>query len=663
MGLKEEFRQVAREAHDGRTPFEMACDMLFRGFVPTRSKRCLMKFKDVENLPTLNDIRQSDEFAGVLKEGVVLLDFDDRSQGDRMERMLDDCKVEYFRMETTRGVHFYFKCNDDLKATVGADLACGLSCDIKSGAKNGYAILKYEGREREVTKTTYKLGSLPVWAKPISKYSDLQFVGMKEGDGRNQALFRHVTDLVNNGMVERDVKLCIMLMNSYVFDQPLDKSELSTILRREAFPQDRRKAKEGTREDKSVDEAKGSFDVVKYGREAMDALHICVLNGTICGWNGKTYSSNRLEMNRWMYERWGAGMNVTRIREIWAFIESECSVAKDLGSEDARYIAFSNGVYDIVDCRLLDFDPQYHITNIIPHDYNEDAKCEALDRMLDRLSCGDADVRAVMEECIGYCFYRANELSKAFLFIGDRSNGKSTFLSLVKTLLGLDNISALDLSQMGERFSVASMVGKLANIGDDISDEFAKGATVAVFKKLVSGNLVQAEFKNQTPFVFIPTVKMLFSSNEMPRMKGSEEAVSRRMVIVPFNAKFSKDDPDYDPYIIYKVKTEEAMQYMIQLGLDGLWRVLENKGFTKCGKVDEMLREFDMQNDPMLEWLEDNPCSGRPIEDCYMQYRVWCEQSGCSPMARGKFTRRVCTKQGLASVVKRNKGAVKRCFS
>ena len=163
--------------------------------------------------------------------------------------------------------------------------------------------------------------------------------------------------------------------------------------------------------------------------------------------------------------------------------------------------------------------------------------------------------------------------------------------------------------------------------------------------------------------MFIPTVKMLFSSNEMPRMKGSEEAVSRRMVIVPFDAKFSKDDPDYDPYIVYKVQTEEAMEYMIQLGLDGLWRVLENKGFTQCDKVDEMLTEFNMQNDPMLEWLEDNECAGRPIEDCFMQYRVWCEQSGYSPVARGKFTRRVCTRQGVESIVKRVKGRVMRCFS
>ncbi|MDQ9871095.1 DUF5906 domain-containing protein, partial [Acinetobacter baumannii] len=74
------------------------------------------------------------------------------------------------------------------------------------------------------------------------------------------------------------------------------------------------------------------------------------------------------------------------------------------------------------------------------------------------------------EECIGYCFFRQNELSKSFFLTGPGSNGKSTFLDMVKNVLGRPNYVSLDMDELGERFSTTTMFGKLANIGDDISD-------------------------------------------------------------------------------------------------------------------------------------------------------------------------------------------------
>jgi len=85
------------------------------------------------------------------------------------------------------------------------------------------------------------------------------------------------------------------------------------------------------------------------------------------------------------------------------------------------------------------------ITNKIPWPYNPAAYSELLDHTLDRLACNDAEVRALLEEMVGYCLYRRNELGKAFILIGDKSNGKSTFLYVVNQLLGDANIASFDL--------------------------------------------------------------------------------------------------------------------------------------------------------------------------------------------------------------------------
>ena len=52
-------------------------------------------------------------------------------------------------------------------------------------------------------------------------------------------------------------------------------------------------------------------------------------------------------------------------------------------------------------------------------------------------------------------------------------------------MLGKQNISSLDLKKLGDRFSTVMLFGRLANIGDDISDEFIMDASI--FKKIVTG--------------------------------------------------------------------------------------------------------------------------------------------------------------------------------
>ena len=116
---------------------------------------------------------------------------------------------------------------------------------------------------------------------------------------------------------------------------------------------------------------------------------------------------------------------------------------------DANLIAFNNGIYDLVTGELKPFSTDIVITNKIPWDYKPDAYSKLADSTLNKLACGDAAIRALLEECIGYCFYRRNELGKAFILTGDKSNGKSTFLDCVKAILGDRNISALDLKELG----------------------------------------------------------------------------------------------------------------------------------------------------------------------------------------------------------------------
>lgn len=201
------------------------------------------------------------------------------------------------------------------------------------------------------------------------------------------------------------------------------------------------------------------------------------------------------------------------------------------GNSGANYIAFNNGIYNLTTEQLEPFSPEIIVTNKIPHNYNYEAYSDVMDAVLDKISCKDDAVRDLLEEIAGYIFYRRNELRKAFIFIGDKANGKSTYLDCLSYMVGEDNTTALDLKELGDRFRTAELFGKLICAGDDIGDEFIPNP--AVFKKVVSGDPIVVERKGQDPFTLYNYAKPIFSANNIPRIKDKTGAVLDRLVIVP----------------------------------------------------------------------------------------------------------------------------------
>ena len=306
----------------------------------------------------------------------------------------------------------------------------------------------------------------------------------------------------------------------------------------------------------------------------------------------------------------------------------------------AKYIAFKNGILDIETDEFMDFSPEYIITNKIDFNYIPDAYNEVADKTLNKLACQDPNIRALLEEVAGYVMYRRNELRKAFIFIGGAAGGKSSYLDMIKTMLGDRNTTALDLKELGDRFKTAELFNKLACIGDDIGDEFI--ANPAVFKKLVSGDRLTVEKKGQDPFDFNSFAKLLFSANNIPRIKDKSGAVISRLVIVPFNAKFSADDEDYDPYIKYKLRQPESMEYLIQLGIAGLKRVLKRRKFTISEKVQKELEEYEESNNPILLFFKEEPSVlNEPTAQVYKKYSEFCLANTFTPMSNIEFSKQI----------------------
>lgn len=596
---------------------------LYKGYVQTKDKKSIDKFKKGSKLKTFEQVKDLPEYAGVLSDDTILIDIDDGDQAEILMDIIEDLQVDCKVIQTTRGKHFLFWNDGVDQCFTHTKLACGLTADIKIGVKNSYEVLKVDGQERFV-EWDGEIGQLPKWLVPVKTKTD--FVNMDEGQGRNSALFSYELTLQSAGLSPEEAKETISIINKYVLKEPLPDYELDTVTRDEAFA-------------KPVFFNGKTFLHDVFGRFMKSHYHIIRINGQLHIYDGKIYVSGNKMIESKMVEVIPT-LKSTQRNEVLKFIE--IITPQDSYVSDANLIAFRNGVYDLLTKELKDFSPSYIITNIIPWDYRPDAYSEIADRTLNKIACNDPEIRALLEECIGYCFFRQNERSKSFFLTGAGSNGKSTFLDMVKHVLGRQNYVALDLDELSERFSTTTMFGKLANIGDDISDDFLQGKAIANFKKVVSGNDIKAENKGQDPYFFKPTVKLLFSANEIPRMRNKGfQAVLRRMVIIPFNAVFKEDDPDYDAGITWKLKTPEVGEYLVRIGMEGLHRI-DTKGFTVSTKVENQLDEFERDNNPILLFLDevdDADIINQETKSVYTRYDTFCYENGFTKVAMQTFSK------------------------
>lgn len=625
----------------------------YRGYIITNGKKSTMKFKNKDVL-TYDEVKDLPEFAGVLNDNAVLVDIDDkdykirgRKPSDVLMDIIEDLQLNCRVHESRGGIHVLFKNGDvHKKCLIGKTLACGIPSDIKVGTSS-YEVIKIDNEERFVLWDKDPQADYQTCPKWLSFVSNNNFLTLGNGDGRNQTLFSYILTLQANGFTKEEARECIRIINKYILEEPLSDSELDTVLRDDAF-------------NKPVFFDKTTFLFDKFARYLQSEKHIYKVNGGLHIYRDGYYQYGYEEIQKAMIELI-PNLKDTQRKEVLKYLELIAPV-REVAS--ANYIAFKNGVYNIVTDTLEPYTPDIVITNKIPHNYNPSAYSELADNTLNKIACNDTQVRALFEEYIGYNFYRRNELGKAFIFTGDKANGKSTFLNIMNAILGYENTSALDISELRDRFNTAMLCGKLANIGDDIGDEFLSGNAVAIFKKLVTGDRVKAERKGLDPFEFNPYTKFTFSANEIPKMRDKTGAVIRRLVIIPCDAKFTNDDPDYRPFIKYELLEEECLEYFIKIGIEGLKRVLANNQFTESSKCIEQLKDYEKENDNFLQFIDGldiDDFENKTSQEVYLRYTSYLTGSQ-QPLTKYTFSKRICKEFGLKTTQKKMDGKVYRIF-
>jgi putative DNA primase/helicase len=306
-------------------------------------------------------------------------------------------------------------------------------------------------------------------------------------------------------------------------------------------------------------------------------------------------------------------------------------------------ICLLNGTLKTRTGELIDHSHEHNLRSQINCEWNPHVDCKRWLQFLDEIFVDDADKIEkiqLLQDWFGYCLVPDNSQQKLLWLVGGGGNGKSVLLEILTHLVGHKNISNAHIERLGDKFVRAELEGKLINISAEMGAE----ATVSdgYLKTIVSGEDLEAERKFKPSFTFKPYVRLIGSTNHLPRLQDLSDGFFRRTIILTFNRKFTDDNRD--PKLIAKLLAE--LPGILAWAVNGLKNLRERGYFVIPTSSIDALVQYRKDSDPERMFFDeclvlDPTGKGMLPNDIYAGYVAWCKASGHRAKASNNFGKRL----------------------
>jgi putative DNA primase/helicase len=295
------------------------------------------------------------------------------------------------------------------------------------------------------------------------------------------------------------------------------------------------------------------------------------------------------------------------------------------------------GTIDLTTGRLLKHNPlDYHskITAAGISDRKPERWLQFLDRIFE-----DKEIPKFLQRIFGYSLTGSTQEHSLFFCFGTGRNGKSVLTSTIAAILGdYAREAALETfteSRESHPTGLAGLVGtRLALVR-----ETEKGSYWAEskLKACTGGDRLTARLMRQDFFDFSPQFKLLVTGNQKPRLRSVDEAIRRRMNIIPFTVTIPPEE--CDPKLFEKLKSEWGgiLKWMVDGCLE--W---QRNGLQAPESVRVATETYLCDEDKVGRWIEER-CIAGPNETAaktaaYKDFQRWCTDGGEVAPSRNIFT-------------------------
>lgn len=274
-------------------------------------------------------------------------------------------------------------------------------------------------------------------------------------------------------------------------------------------------------------------------------------------------------------------------------------------------LGVENGVVDLTTGELLDARADYRITRVCGASFDPAAKAPVFEQTIADIFFGDAQMVQFFQRCIGYALTGTPTQDVLLILHGNGANGKSTMMNVIRRALGgyarvadattFLNDGSAGGNAGGAREDLVRLHGsRLIVVNEpDEGGELREGT----IKSMTGGDAIaaRAPYAKQS-IEIVPSWVIFMPTNHKPIVKGGDNGIWRRLLLVPFTRNFETDQSvTKDPAREEKLLAElpGVLAWMVRGALEYL-----RHGLAPPAVVREAGASYRTQMDLLAEWLE-----------------------------------------------------------
>ena len=301
-----------------------------------------------------------------------------------------------------------------------------------------------------------------------------------------------------------------------------------------------------------------------------------------------------------------------------------------------------NGTLDLRTGKLRSHDPGNLITRICGTSLEPDSDCPRFVAFLEEIMDGDREMIAFLQRVVGYSLTGSTEEQVIFILYGSGSNGKTTLIEALRAMLGDYAVNADPQTFMIQRHSgprpdLARLAGARLVTGQET--EANQRLAESLVKQVSGGDVITVRFLYGREFEFRPQFKPFLVTNHRPVIVGTDLAIWRRVLLLPFEVSVPPERQD--KRLLQKLLAE--LPGILAWAVEGR-RIWSEEGLNPPARVIAAKQEYREEMDLVGRFLAER-CTLKPhaetkAADLYREFQLWVDEVGEKQVSqRGLATR------------------------